>query len=59
MYLANTTSGLRVFDVSNPAAPVFLSFFNTNGSAIGVYVDGDFAYVADGNGGLKIASGVC
>jgi hypothetical protein len=43
--------GLRVVDVSNPAAPVESGFFETPRFAEGVAVAGGYAYVADGDGG--------
>jgi hypothetical protein len=43
-----------VIDVSDPAAPVAVGDFDTTGSANGIYVTDDDAYVADGVGGLVI-----
>lgn len=55
LYVAAHDAGLRVYDVSNPAAPT-LSGALTAGfvDAFAVAVDGARAYVADGAGGLKI-----
>ncbi len=47
-------SGLRIINVSNPAAPTEVSFYDTPGSAWGVAVAGNHAYVADYGGGLRI-----
>ena len=47
-------SGLRIIDVSNPAAPTEAGFYDTPGLAWSVAVAGDYAYVADGDGGLII-----
>jgi hypothetical protein len=41
-------AGLRVIDVSNPSNPREVGFFDTPGYAYGVYVSGNYAYVADG-----------
>ncbi len=42
--------GLRVVDVSNPAQPREVGFYDTPGWAEGVAVSGAYAYVADGDG---------
>jgi hypothetical protein len=47
-------AGLRVIDVSNPANPREVGYFDTPGYAWGVYVSGNYAYVADGGAGLFI-----
>ena len=55
LYVAAHAYGLRVFDVSTPAAPVLLGQLETGlVDAFAVAVDGDTAYVADGAGGLKV-----
>jgi len=43
-----------VIDVSDPANPNEVGFFNTGGQASGVAVSGSYAYVADGSGGLRV-----
>jgi len=53
-YVADDTAGLRVVDVSNPAAPVEIGFYDTPGLAFGVVVAGAYAYVADKGSGLEI-----
>lgn len=53
-YIAAGDAGLVVADMSNPAAPVWVSQYDTSGSARGVFVAGPYAYVADGPGGLVI-----
>jgi hypothetical protein len=50
----NTTGGVRVIDVRNPTAPAEVGFYNTAGQAYQVTTAGEFAYVADGHGGLVI-----
>jgi hypothetical protein len=51
-YLATALPGLRIVDISNPAAPVEVGFFDTDDWATSVAVDGDRAYVADRDSGL-------
>ena len=48
-YVADGSSGLRVIDVSNPAAPVEVGSIDTPDFAYGVSVVGGLAYVADGS----------
>jgi hypothetical protein len=50
----NTTGGVRAIDVRNPTAPAEVGFYNTAGQAYQVTTAGEFAYVADGHGGLVI-----
>jgi hypothetical protein len=52
------SSGICVIDLSDPAAPVRRSVFDTAGVAFAVAVNdaGTLAYVADGSGGLKVVS---
>ena len=55
LYVAAHSNGLRVFDLTDPAAPVLVGSLETGlTDAFAVDVDGDVAYVADGAGGLKI-----
>ena len=54
-YIAAAEEGLEIFDVVNPAAPVWMSnytFYETN--TLDVCVEGNYAYVADANYGLRI-----
>jgi hypothetical protein len=53
-YVADGMSGLRIVDVSDPAAPFEVEAYDTPGYAEGVAVDGQYAYVADGHYGLRI-----
>ena len=46
--------GLRIIDVSNPAAPHQLGLCETPGSASDVAVSGDVAYVTAGDAGLRL-----
>ena len=52
--VATGTEGLLIFDVSNPTNPQQIGRLNTNGLALGVYVSGNYAYVADKENGLVI-----
>ena len=53
-YVADGYSGLRIIDVSNPAAPIQAGLYDTPGPALGVDVVGTLAYVADYYYGLRI-----
>jgi hypothetical protein len=53
-YVADYDCGLRIINVSNPAAPVEIGFCDTPGLAYGVAVSGSYAYVADRDEGLRI-----
>lgn len=47
-------SRLEIFDVSNPASPTSVGSVDTEGGSQGVFVSGDYAYVADQWAGIKI-----
>lgn len=51
-YCAASGAGLDILNISNPAIPTFVANIDTPGEANGVYVSGNYAYVADGDGGL-------
>ena len=53
-YVADGYSGLRIINVTNPAAPSDAGFYDTPDTANGVAVAGSYAYVADGSSGLRI-----
>ena len=53
-YAAGWSSGLRVLDLSNPAAPVLLGSLELPGEAYAVAVSGTFAYVTNSNYGLRV-----
>ena len=53
-YVADIGAGLRVIDVSDPAAPFEVGSYDTPGYAYGVAVAGSYAYVADWTGGLRV-----
>jgi hypothetical protein len=46
--------GLAIIDISNPSNPGTPNYENTTGPANGVYVSGDYAYVATAGSGLAI-----
>jgi hypothetical protein len=48
-YVADGSSGLRIINITNPAAPTLAGFFDTPGYSYGVAVRGNYAYVADGS----------
>jgi hypothetical protein len=54
VYLADGTAGIRIFDVSVPAAPVQLGSYDTPGNGARISVDGSRIYVADGFLGIRI-----
>jgi hypothetical protein len=53
-YVAAGGAGLRVVDISNPAAPNELGALDSRGYANGIVVAGSIAYLADGPYGLRV-----
>ena len=53
-YVADREGGLRVVDVSNPAAPVEVGFHDTPGEAYSVAESGGYVHLADGSAGLAV-----
>jgi hypothetical protein len=53
-FLADTTGGLRIFNVSGPSAPVEVSYYMGPDSVYGVAVSGQYAYLADNMAGLRV-----
>jgi len=53
-YVAAAESGLRVVDVSDPAQPREVGFYDSPGWAGRVAISGNHAYVADGDSGLQV-----
>jgi hypothetical protein len=56
-YIANGELGIRVLDVSNPAAPVEIGALDTPGEMVGaivIEVVGEIAYLADYEAGLRV-----
>jgi hypothetical protein len=53
-YVADASYGLRIINVSNPASPIEVGFYDTPDFACCVAVSGNYIYVTDGNAGLRI-----
>ena len=54
VYVADNNDGLEIIDISNSSNPTEVGSFNDGGQALGVAVNGDYAFVADGQDGLEI-----
>ena len=53
--VAQQGNGLQIYDISNPADPIFLSSYSTGGgSANGIFVSGNYLFIAYGQEGLHI-----
>ena len=53
-YVAGDIFGLHIFDITNPAQPVWVNKVETPSKASGVYISDGYAYVADYYSGLQI-----
>lgn len=53
-YIADNHKGVRILDVSDPAHPVEVGFYDTPGWTFHLDVAGDYIYAADYGGGLFI-----
>jgi hypothetical protein len=53
-YVADGSSGLLVFDISDPANPDSAGAYDSPGFARAVWVSGDYAFVADASWGLQV-----
>lgn len=53
-YIADGPNGLRVVDITNPAAPQSLGFLDTPGTAMSVVVSGTLAYLGDWTLGIRV-----
>jgi len=53
-YVTVASAGLYIFNISNPAAPAWVGFYDTPGWAEDVAVAGSYAYVADFDRGLRV-----
>jgi hypothetical protein len=49
-YVADGIDGLRIINITSPASPTEVGFFDTPGYAWGVAVAGAYAYLVDGEG---------
>ena len=48
LYIANDKSGMTIYNVANPSNPVFVSSFPVTYGAQDIYIQGNYAYIADG-----------
>jgi hypothetical protein len=48
------STGLQVLDISSPANPTNIGGCGMSGNALGVAVNGSYAYVADSDAGLEV-----
>lgn len=53
-YIAASSSGLLLVDVTEPTSPVLVGGLDTPGNALRVALDGDLALIADHRGGLRL-----
>ncbi len=53
-YVGCGSFGVRVMDITDPAFPVQVGHYDTDGFVHGIQVSGNVAYVADGYGDFKI-----
>ncbi len=53
-YIAASTEGFYVLNITNKAYPTEIGYVNTPGNATDVIVDGGFAYLADGPAGVHV-----
>ncbi len=54
LFVAASDDGLRLFDISNPAASEWIADIDTPGTASDIFVSEGYAYVADRHAGLQI-----
>jgi hypothetical protein len=53
-YIAASTEGFYILNMTNPHTPVEYSHIDTPGNATDVIIDGHFAYLADGEAGVHV-----
>jgi len=53
-YIAGGTSGIQIYDVSNPNSMIPLGEVDTNGICRGISISGDYAYIAADSAGLIV-----
>jgi hypothetical protein len=58
-YLAAVDSDMQVIDISDAAAPAIIGWAETPGATLRVIVSEDIVLLADGTGGLQVASQQC
>ncbi|MCK9329380.1 MAG: hypothetical protein PHY08_07580 [Candidatus Cloacimonetes bacterium] len=54
IYLANSYSGVKILNVSNPTAPIQIATINIESKTTSVYVDDDILYVINDNNLLQL-----
>jgi hypothetical protein len=54
LYAACHERGLQIFDLDQPGKPVLAAQYDTPGSALDLFVDDRYVYVADGDGGAVV-----
>ena len=54
LYICDGISGLVIWDITDVREPEYLGNYDTPGYACAVYVQDNYAYVADGDRGLRI-----
>jgi hypothetical protein len=55
-YIASGEGGVEVVDVTAPVKPARITSYDTDGDSLGLLVQDDLVYVADGESGLQILS---
>ena len=53
-YLANSTGGIEIIDISNPNSPTSVARWDGEQSSEDVYISGSLAYIAQGAGGFIV-----
>lgn len=48
-YVGDYTSGLKIYDITNPLSPLLVTTIDTAGAVHGIAIYGNYAYVADYN----------
>jgi hypothetical protein len=54
LFVADGFAGMMEIDISDPSHPVVAGAYDTPGSATSVSLSGGLAWIADGNGGLRV-----
>jgi hypothetical protein len=54
VYVAEGETGVELVDIKNPAAPVQVGLYDSPGSAMGLAIQSDLLYLADGANGLSV-----
>ncbi len=55
-FRGKSIGSIEIVDVSNPGAPQRRLIYETPGTAEDVFISGNYAYIADGNGGLRMVN---